>query len=298
MKEHYCLEAIVGRTSATINNVAKQFAASSITTDYDTVLTSSNIDLVLISTRHNLHARMAINALKANKAVFLEKPMAMDTDELNELMNLYQELNTPPAFMVGFNRRFSPAAVKARKIIEELKGPVVILYRVKANPTPLDHWVQTAEGGGRVIGEACHMIDLFTYLTGSQVISIDAEAIDPGDTGLLVTDNFTTTLRYADGSICTLVYTSQGSPKISKERIEIFVKDRSIIIDDFRKLILPDQPKHNWTSKSADKGHLAELKAFAQTTRKGAPLPIPFDEMVSTTLITFQIHQMLTGIAL
>ena len=137
------------------------------------------------------------------------------------------------------------------------------------------------------------MIDLFNFFTGSNIVSIDAEGIASGDTGLLVSDNFAATLKYADGSVCTLVYTSQGSAKTSKEYIEIFSENQTIIIDDFRKLRVLERSKLGWSSRIGDKGHVEELKVFAQTLRNGKNLPIPFEDLVKATKISFLIHQML-----
>ena len=293
LKESYSLQALVGRTGAVVSNVAKRFTPEYISTDYQDILKDPEVDLVMVCTRHNLHAPMAIEALRAGKAVFLEKPMAMNQEELDELVAVYEKTGSRLPFMVGFNRRFSPAAVKAKRIIEVHKGPMVVLYRVKANPVPAEHWVQSSEGGGRIIGEACHMIDLFNFFTGSNIVSIDAEGIASGDTGLLVSDNFAATLKYADGSVCTLVYTSQGSAKTSKEYIEIFSENQTIIIDDFRKLRVLERSKLGWSSRIGDKGHVEELKAFAQTLRNGKNLPIPFEDLVKATKISFLIHQML-----
>ena len=296
IKKHdklFNLKALVSRTGATSNNVAKRFPAEYISTDYADILKDNEIEMVIICTRHNLHASMAIQALQAGKSVFIEKPMAMDQEELNKIISVHDSLSVKQPFMVGFNRRFSPAAIQAKTIIQTDNDPMVVLYRVKANPVPNDHWVQTQEGGGRVIGEACHMIDLFSFFTDSDIVSIDAESLTPNDTRLPVTDNFVTTLKYADGSVCTLIYTSQGSRKTRKERIEIFLKNQTIIIDDFKTLNILGTTEKKQPSKIQDKGHENELINFAQIVLNGGDLPIHFDKLVETTQITFKIAQML-----
>jgi predicted dehydrogenase/threonine dehydrogenase-like Zn-dependent dehydrogenase len=293
LQDMYSLQAVVGRTGASAGNAGRRFSAGYISTNYEDVLKDPDVDLVMICTRHNLHASMAIEAIKADKAVFLEKPMAMDQKELDALVSVYEQMNPAPPLIVGFNRRFSHAAIKAKKIIETHHSPMMILYRVKANPVPQNHWVQSKVGGGRIIGEACHMIDLFNFFTGASIVSIDAESIAPAATDLLASDNFAATLKYADGSICTLVYTSQGSAKTSKEYIEIFSGNQTIVIDDFKRLRIPENPKMNWTAKIPDKGHLQELKVYANAIKNKEELPIPFISSVETTKASFLIHDML-----
>jgi len=202
----YHIRAIVSATGSNAEVTAQRFGADYASTNYEDVLNDPDVDVMLICTRHNLHARQAIQAIRAGKAVFLEKPMALNQAELNELVTVLKDTGVP--FTVGFNRRFSPAAIRAKELIEQRTNPLIVVYRVNAGYIPLDNWVHGEEGGGRIIGEACHMFDLFNYFTGAEVESIEVSAISPATEHISSRDNFVATLKYTDGSVCTLIYTA------------------------------------------------------------------------------------------
>ena len=284
----YHIRAIVSATGSNAEVTAQRFGADYASTNYEDVLNDPDVDAVLICTRHNLHARQAIQAIRAGKALFLEKPMALNQAELNELVNVLKDTGVP--FTVGFNRRFSPAAIRAKELIEQRTNPLIVVYRVNAGYIPLDNWVHGEEGGGRIIGEACHMFDLFNYFTGAEVERIDVSAISPATEHISSRDNFVATLKYTDGSVCTLIYTALGAPEVPKEYIEIYCDGKTLVIDDFKELRVYGSKAKGWKG-SQDKGHLRELEEFGQAVLNGNTWLIPLDELVRATEISFLVDQ-------
>src|SRR5262249_54082895 len=170
-----------------------------------------------LCTRHHLHGRQVVAALEAGKHVYCEKPLCLTMGELEKILEYYQRRPDGPVLMVGFNRRFSPALVRARELVAGRKTPLVALYRVSAGQLPSDHWVHGPEGGGRIIGEACHMVDVFQYLVGGPLASVSGEAVVVGPGHVRPDENASFVLRFADGSVCTLVYSALGSSDYGKE---------------------------------------------------------------------------------
>ncbi|MEK6589905.1 MAG: bi-domain-containing oxidoreductase [Nitrospinota bacterium] len=290
----YTIAAIISRKGTDAKEIARLFNASYSSTDYRDALNDTDTDMVLITTRHNLHAHITVEALKAGKSVFVEKPLALNNDELDRIKGLFtnsQPLIPNPCFMVGFNRRFSPAAIRTKELILNHKNPIVVNYRVNAGYIPPDNWVYTPEGGGRIIGEACHMFDFFNFLTDSEVESIDASAIS----GKKYSDNFAATIKYKDSSICTLIYTAIGSQELGKEYIEIHFDGKTIIIDDFKKLMIYGIKEKGWSSSLPDKGQMNELIAFEKCIRGKGEIPIPLWQMFQATEMTFIADEMVRG---
>ena len=287
LSDRYNIYAIVTKTGNNAKQLARKFGANYCSTDYHEVLNDNNVDMVLIATRHNLHAKMAMEAARARKAIFLEKPMATNQEELDELVKVLEENQVP--FMVGFNRRFSPLIVRAKEIITQRKNPLIIVYRVNAGYVPLHNWIHTEEGGGRIIGEACHMIDLLNYFIGSEVESIQVDAIKPENSDVSSIDNFATILKYNDGSVCSLIYTSLGAKKLGKEYIEIYTDGNTMIIDDFKGLNIFGLKSSSVKSRTIQKGHLEEIIAFDKFIRGETCPPISINEMINATRISFTI---------
>lgn len=286
LSKSFHLKAIVSATGSHAKAAAQQFEADYATSSYADVLADPEIDAVIICTRHHLHAEQAIAAARAGKAIFLEKPMALTQSELDSLTAVLTETQTP--FMVGFNRRFSPAAQRAHEILTKRTTPMMILYRVNAGYIPPDQWVHMAEGGGRIIGEACHMFDLFQFLVGStRAVEVTATGVSPAIEHILPSDNVTATLRYDDGSVATLLYTALGPTDLGKEYIEIYADGKALVIDDFRSLRGYGLSTKGWEAGLQDKGHLAEMQAFADYLQGKRPAPIPLDDLVETTNISF-----------
>jgi len=284
----YHLRAVVSREGHKAKGIARHFNADYCTTDYMEVLKDSDVDMVMISTRHNLHAKIAIDAAKAGKAIFLEKPMAMNDEELLDLTTVLTESKVP--FIVGFNRRFSKYSVELKKSIKNRISPLVISYRVNAGMVPLNHWTRSEEGGGRIIGEACHMLDLINFITDSVVIEVKTNAISHQSSKQLSKDNFISTLKYADGSVATLIYTSQGSNKLGKELIEIFCDGSVYIIDDFKSLSSYGKFVKKNSSKKIEKGYLEELHEFGSYLIKKEKLSVSIQDFIYSTQLSFLIN--------
>jgi len=290
MKDKYNLYAICDAKGLKAKDVAKQYKSNIATTNYDSILKDKNIDIVMICTRHNLHADYSIRALKAGKAVFVEKPIATNEEELLELETVLRE--TKQLFMVGFNRRFSPFAREIKKKIRNRINPMIISYRMNAGYIPLDHWVHTEEGAGRIIGEACHIIDLFNYLTDSDIISVSCDSIEPKTKAISSTDNKSITLKYKDGSIANLVYTSLGTKNYPKEHLELYCDETVYEMKDYLTLNSFGTKSHlpKIILKNQDKGHFNELIEFYKSLKGEKPkLPISIADMIQTTEATFLI---------
>jgi predicted dehydrogenase len=300
----YHIRAIVSATGSNAKNTADQYGADYSTTNYEDVLNDPEIDAVLICTRHHLHAQQVVAALKAGKHVYCEKPLALTKEELESIVSRYgrsledlsQEssdvgaVDTRPILTVGFNRRFSPGAIEAKEIIKSRSNPLVVVYRVNAGYIPLDNWVHGKEGGGRIIGEACHMFDFFNYLTGAEVMSIDVSAISPSTEHVSSRDNLVVTLKYVDGSICTLIYTALGTSEVPKEHIEIYCDGKTLVIDDFKEMRVYGCKAKGWRGIQ-DKGHLQDLKVFGQAAINGDYLPIPMEELVRASEISLLVDR-------
>jgi len=281
----YHLRAVVSSRGDNAKITAQNFGADYATTNYQDVLDDETVNMVLICTRHILHARMAVEAARSGKAIFLEKPMALNRVELEDLAAVLEETQVP--FMVGFNRRFSPAAQRAREILEGHQSPLMILYRVNAGFIPQDHWVHTEEGGGRIIGEACHMFDLFQYLVDpAKAVEVSASEIASQKAHISSEDNRVMTVRYDDGSVATLFYTALGSSDLPKEYIEIYSDSKVLVIDDFISLNIFGSSQKGWQSSIQDKGLRDELIEFARYVRGESDAPIALDRLVETTRVS------------
>ena len=296
LNDRYFLGAVVSRTGTQGSNFAREERVEVLTSRLDDVLQDERIALVVIATRHHEHADAVARAIAAGKHVFVEKPLAIDWSGLEAVATAYRSTSAPPAVMVGFNRRFSPALEMLRRRIEERRSPLVMEYRLNAGYIPLDHWVHGAQGGGRNIGEACHMYDVFRFLSGAPVASVTAASIDPGQLPYARNDNFSATVGYADGSLGTLVYTALG-PKsgMGKEHLTVFVDGEAFVVDDYRRLTRVSDGAVLWQSGEADKGHFEELKQLGDSIVAGRGAPIPFDEIIETTAVSLQVEDLLLG---
>lgn len=294
LKNLYNLKAIVSKKGTTAKQFAKQYGAEYCTTDFEEVLNDPNVDAVLIATRHNLHAKLALEALRAGKHVFAEKPLAITREELEEIKNffslqtgIYKEKT--PMLMVGFNRRFSPYAKRIKELTANRRNPLLVHYRVNAGYLPPDHWTQKPEGGGRIIGEACHFFDFFEFLTGARPKKIEAQSLSPRTKDILGQDNFSAAISYEDGSVCHLLYTALGNKNLPKEYAEIYCDGRVYELNDYKSLRVwgGEGDLKTWHQ---DKGHFEELQAFAHALRDGK-FPIPLEELFSVTETSFEVNK-------
>lgn len=270
-----------GGLSSTI--MAKRHHIANSTSDYKEILNDKDVDLVFITTQHNMHAPMVLETLKAGKSVFVEKPLALTTTELNAIVEEYKNQNV--SLSVGFNRRFAPLAKKMKTLLGNDNTPINIIATMNAGFIPSDVWVHDMEiGGGRIIGEACHYIDLCTYFTGSKVVAVCMNAM--GKNPEENTDNASILIRYENGSNAVINYFSNGSKAYSKERVEIYSNERTLIMDNWRKLKTFGFKSGNASSKQ-DKGHFNQFKELVSQQKNGGEAIIPFSEIVNTTKASF-----------
>ncbi len=290
----YHLQAVMSRTGHNATATSKQFGASYATTDYNQILADKDIDLVVITTRHDQHAELTLQALNAGKHVLIEKPLALNRNELDQIQAFYEKKNDAPFLLTGFNRRFSPFATKINEMIQRRTNPMIINYRMNAGYIPLDHWVHGPEGGGRNIGEACHIYDLFTFFTNSKVVHVNAHSISPKTMYYSHSDNFTAVISFEDGSVASLTYTSLGDKNWPKEQMEIFFDGKVISLNDYRQLNGSGLPNFkNIQNTTINKGQLEELKALADTINNGGAWPIPLWQQVQAMEMAFEVEEQL-----
>lgn len=297
----YHLRAVVNRTGPSAKAIGKQYAADYVSTDPEEVLTDTQVDAVLIATRHHLHGSLALAALKAGKHVLVEKPMTLDPDELAELKNFYADGSGEgpnagsergkPILLTGYNRRFSPFAQRMKNLLEQRTAPFILNYRMNAGYIPLDHWVHGSEGGGRNLGEACHIYDLFTFLADAEVVSLSAHAVKPSTQHYGRNDNFVATFTFADGSVANLVYTALGHKGVSKETAELYVDGKIAVLDDYKSLSVHGDDKLTYKSRIQDKGLKIELECFAKGIQKGEWL-IPWWQQVQVSEMAFTVEEL------
>ena len=267
-----------GGLSSTI--MAKRHSIAKSTTNYQEILDDNEVDLVFITTKHNMHAPMVLETLRSGKSVFVEKPLALTNEEIQEIIEAYEGQNV--SLNVGFNRRFAPIARQMKKLLGNDNNPMNIVATMNAGYIPADVWVHDMEiGGGRIIGEACHYIDLCTYLSGSKVIAVCINAM--GTNPKEDTDNASILLKYENGTNATINYFSNGSKTYSKERVEVYSQERTMIMDNWRKLKTYGFKNGKNISSKQDKGHFNQFKALiGQQKNGGAPI-ISFEEIINTS---------------
>lgn len=295
LSSDFKVQCVMSRTGANARAAATRCRSAYATSDYQQVLSDPDVDLVLIATRHNLHGGMALQALRAGKNVFLEKPLTIFPQELDEIENFFRNTQNPPLLMIGFNRRFSPPVQAAAKVLASRSSPLLVNYRMNAGYIPSDHWTQTEEGGGRNLGEACHIYDLFNALTASQYTAVSAVPINAAHTQWKKTDNFVASISYADGSVCSLTYTALGDKSFPKETMDIFADGKVLSLNDYKTLSIAGGKHKGWRAMTQQKGQLEELQALAVCLREGRRWPIPLDEMIQVTRVSFEVEQQLTG---
>lgn len=260
--------------------LAKKANAECATSDYHEILKDDEVDLVIVTTRHNLHAKMVLETLKANKSVFVEKPLCLNEEELDEIINTYKGVNEGVTVNVGFNRRFSPFAIKLKQLVGN--GPKNIVATMNAGFIPADVWVHDLEvGGGRIIGEACHFIDLCSYIADSEVVAVCMNAM--GENPEENTDNATILLKYANGTNAVINYFANGSKSYAKERVEVFAQEKVFVLDNWRKLTGFGVKGFSKMSGTMDKGQKIQFATINERIQKGGTALIPFESIVNTT---------------
>jgi len=270
----------------TAKALANKYGFAFSTTDYKEIIKDSDVDLVLITTRHNQHANMVAETLKSGKNVFVEKPLALNMTELNQVIDSYKSAPNSVCLNVGFNRRFSPFVQKMKQLLGGSPSAMNIIATMNAGFIPADVWVQDMKiGGGRIVGEACHFIDLMIYLTGSQVkeVMMSALGTNPSEN----TDNAIVTLKFENGSQGVINYFSNGSKAYSKERVEVYTQGRVLVLDNFRKLEGFGFNGFSSFSGKIDKGHKEQFKRLIKSIQAGGEALIKFDEIVNTSKASF-----------
>jgi len=266
-------------------HAGKKFGFQYAASDDDAIINDPNINTVAILTRHNTHADLVVKALKAGKHVFVEKPLAINGDQLSAIS---KQLNVDgcPLMAVGFNRRFAPLAQSLSSFFSRRSEPMHIHYRVNAGAIPLNHWTQDPEiGGGRIIGEGCHFVDFITFLVGAAPDSVIAHALPDG--GKYREDNVSMTFTFPDGSLGTVDYLANGDKSFPKERVEVFCGGQIGVLDDFVSLQTVKDGKKKEVKGAQNKGWVDEWKVFARSIREGSMPPIPYEQLMGVTKATF-----------
>jgi polar amino acid transport system substrate-binding protein len=287
------LNTVVTNNGINAKNVAGKFGFASASTNAEEAIIDKNTNVVFVASRHDSHAAYVEKALKANKHVFVEKPLCLNETELASIDAIMQK-NSTALLMVGFNRRFAPVSVELNRLFSKITEPKVVNIRVNAGFIPLDHWTQQTEiGGGRIVGEICHFIDLMQFFTNAKPIKVYADCISSNSVQAKNDDNIAITIRFSDGSIGNLVYVANGDKSLPKERIEVFAGNVCGVINDFKDGIIYKNNKAT-TIKSSGKGHSQEVAAFIHAIENGAASPISYESIYDTTITTFKILDAIT----
>jgi predicted dehydrogenase/threonine dehydrogenase-like Zn-dependent dehydrogenase len=296
--DNIAIDTVVVREGFKSLEISKNFKINKVSTDYHAVLADPLIDTVIIATQHYLHAQMVLDALDAGKNIFVEKPLALSISELDSISNkisALQDAKACPKLMVGYNRRFSPAIKVISEITKKRTKPLIINYVMNAGFLPVTHWVQTSKGGGRNLGEACHIYDLFTFLTQSTVKSISASAIKSTSLSCLANDNFIATIVFRDGSICNLTYSAMGNSAYPKETATIFVDGKVIYMNDYQEvLVYENHHRKKIASRLKSKGHQEELDLFFNAPADDEQNTIPFWQMFQASKIALDIEEIIS----
>jgi len=284
------LYTICSHSGISARTAAQQFGFAQVATDPDAVLADSEIDLVFIVTPHQYHAQQVARALEAGKAVFAEKPLAVNRAELELVAQAYRK--HPQPLMVGFNRRFAPLAGSMQTFFADRVEPLVMHYRVLAGRIPAESPWQNRDAGGRIVGELCHFIDFCRFMAGAPAVRISAEAT-PVAGKEHPADNLQAMLKFGDGSIATISYVASADAGPGKEEITVMGAGRTAVLTDFRELVCHDGGRTKTQRTKQDKGHTAEIERVLECLRTGAPMPIPFDELCEVTRLTFAVQDAL-----
>jgi predicted dehydrogenase len=272
-------------TGMTAKSLAEKAQAAFCTTDVQAIFDDALTNTVLIGTRHDSHASLVLRSLLADKHVFVEKPLCLNEEELQEIRSLYEKKSQEGLHLfVGFNRRFSPHAEQARTFFSSRTNPLVMLYRINAGRVPKEHWVQDpAVGGGRLIGEACHFVDYMQALCAARPTSVSATRIGRHSSGL-TDDQCSISLTFEDGSLGIIVYTAEGNSGLPKERFEAHADGKSLTMDDFMETqMFAGSRKDVFKTAKREKGFSEELVQFTRAIEQRLPAIMPFDQIEAVT---------------
>jgi predicted dehydrogenase/threonine dehydrogenase-like Zn-dependent dehydrogenase len=290
--------SIATASGISARGIGEKYDFARIHASAEEVIADASANLIVIATRHDSHAELARRALEAGRYVFVEKPLALNDEELDSVIEAARAASSTSGggrLLVGFNRRFSPHAQEAARVFAARRAPLSILYRVNAGRIARMSWIQDArEGGGRIIGEVCHFIDLMHFLTGAVTTRVYAEAVASRNEEIVDEDSVMITLRFSDGSNGTIAYLAEGDRALPKERIEIFGGGKTFVIEDFRSAALYEGGRERRTKlRAQDKGQTEEVRALCASVRDNAPAPIALHDLAATTRATFRIRESL-----
>jgi len=283
------LDVVATASGVAAESARRNFGFARAQTPFE-LLRDPQLDAVFIASRHSSHASYAAAAIQEGKAVFVEKPLAVDRDQIDLIRHAYQQSaakGSRPFLMVGFNRRFAPASERIKRFFAGRREPMLLHVRVNAGFVPRQHWVQQADEGGRVIGELCHFVDWARWIIGSPIRSVSACALPDGSR--YNRDNLVTTLTCADGSIANLIYLANGDPRIPKEHFEVFCEGGVAQLDDFEVLNLARNGRGERSKSARDKGHRRQFQLTIEAMKSGGEAPIPYEEIMEVTEATFSI---------
>jgi len=284
--------AVVTASGLSAEDVGRRNGFEYATAEIEEALKDDRVSLVVIATQHDTHARYACQALEAGKHVFVEKPLALLRSDIDVLLSSYNESSGD--LMVGFNRRLAPFTREVVDVLNSVSGPVLIQIRVNAGTIPTEHWIQDVErGGGRIIGEVCHFVDLACHLARGRVVSVFAEGLGNGKSAALQ-DSLAVVLRFDDGSVATITYAAEGDTASGKERVEVFCAGTTCVIDDFKTLEIVRRGKVvRRRSPNVDKGHVAEMAALVAMAQGKPASEMSFESAVHSSLSTFAVVESL-----
>jgi predicted dehydrogenase len=284
------LAGVVSGSGANARQTAEKMNAPFAGTDLEDGLRQPGVDAALICTRHNLHVPQALAAIRAGKHVLLEKPMALDAEGLRALADALRQ--SPVRFAVGFNRRHAPLARELKDLLGGRTGPLHATYRMNAGRLPADHWSQDpVEGGGRLVGEGCHLFDFCNFLTGSSPVTVQASRIRSADPAVRDEDNITATVTYEDGSVCTVLYTTAGPAGYPKELIEVFAPGFAATLTDYKDLAWTVKRSDRKTLRTGDKGQAEEMNAWAAYLGGKTASVVDFPAAALSTWLTLQAQE-------
>jgi predicted dehydrogenase len=283
----FALQMVVDRDGVNARETARKSGAKEAGTDYEAALQSSQTDAIIVTTRHHLHGEIVLQGLRANKHVFVEKPLALTEEELAAIEEFYADgTEDKPMLLVGFNRRFSPIMLRLKEAVSGRNSPMIINYRMNAGYQPPDSWLHGPEGGGRNRGEACHIYDLFGFLSEARAVEVDYSEIRPNTEYYRADDNFVCTVRMEDGSVGSLTYTSLGSRNFPKEQMDLFCDGWTASMNDYRTLRFFGVNRSSVEGRTTEKGHRNELCSFGKAIRERGTWPIPLWQMAQATRIS------------
>lgn len=286
------LGAIATASGINARTMGEKYGFGYCTEDAGEIIRDADIDAVMILTRHDTHGPLVTAALEAGKAVYVEKPLAVNPEHLEQVIAAWEATEGKGRVMVGFNRRFAPLALRLKRFFDGRSQPMMMTYRVNAGFRPRDHWIHDPlEGGGRIVGEGCHFIDFMQFLTDARLVSVWSQSVGgAARQDIIDEDNVMVHVTFDEGSIGTLIYASNGDKSFSKERVEVFCDGAVGVLEDFRELQLvrDGRAKRIGSRLRQDKGHEAEVQQFVASVTEGKPFPVSFRDYVLTTRVTFR----------